>query len=335
MAALEQRPATYSFPYTNGRFQARPQISPPADLALATDIYSDLKSKALEARERLTRSNAPIRVKQTIDRLLSDLGSTIDDVAPGRLLMRSRSLDADVATYDTLEARREIAEDALAQIIDVAASVTDLKSCYPGITRLEAARVAQDLLTKDVGTTLQRMSEMRDVAAASDIVDPSAVEALKLGEPEIAHANDIIADRTVDEAARVVATEKRAETAAQMLLDHRNFVASVFKTASELMQKSKDVRTAVGTGLAGVASQTFKQFTKKAPGPLSDVMVAAAVGTLAGLVLGPTAGLAAFLSTYKPLAKKGAQLAKAAAELAKSQSRSRSNRERDATKNEE
>jgi Leucine-rich repeat (LRR) protein len=323
-AALEQRPATFSFPYANGRFRARAQISAPADLPLAADIYAELKAKALEAKIRLTRSNAPKRVKDTIDRLIVDLGASVEDVAPGKLLMRSRSLDADVAAYDTPEARREIAEDALAQVIDVATSVADLKGCYPALTRLEAARVAQDLLTKDVGATLEQMSEIRDVAAAAEIVDPSAVEALKVGEPEIEHANDIIADKEVADAVRVVATEKRAEIAAQMLLDHRNFVASVLKTAAGLLEKTKGPSAAVAKGLAGVASKTLKQFEKKAPEPLSDAMVATAVGALAGLVLGPTVGLAAFLATYKPLAKKGAQLAKAATNLAKRVGTSRS-----------
>jgi hypothetical protein len=102
-----------------------------------------------------------------------------------------------------------------------------------------------------------------------------------------------------------------------MLLDHRNFVASVLKTAAGLLEKATGPSTAVAKGLASVASKTLKQFEKKAPGPLSDAMVATAVGALAGLVMGPTVGLAAFLATYKPLAKKGAQLVKAATDLAK------------------
>jgi hypothetical protein len=142
-AALEQRPATYSFPYSSGRFRAKAQVSPPADLALATDIHAELKNKALEARDRLLRSNAPKRVRETIDRLRADLGVTVGDVSPGKLLMRSRSLDADVAAYDTVEARREIAEDALAQVIDVAASVTDLKSCLPRTSALHSSKCLQ------------------------------------------------------------------------------------------------------------------------------------------------------------------------------------------------
>jgi hypothetical protein len=51
-------------------------------------------------------------------------------------------------------------------------------------------------------------------------------------------------------------------------------------------------------------------------------------------VLGPTAGLAAFLATYKPLAKKGAQLAKAATELARSRSKSRGERNATAAEDE-
>jgi Leucine-rich repeat (LRR) protein len=323
-AALEQRPATYSFPYSAGRFRAQAQISPPADLALATDIHADLRTKALEARDRLASSNAPKRVRETIDRLLADLGASLGDVSPGKLLMRSRSLDADVAAYDTIEARREIAEDALAQVIDVAASVADLKSCYPAITRLEAARVAQDLLTKDVGATLQHMVAIRDVAAASDIVDSSAVEALKVGEPEIEHANEIIEDKEIGEAARVVAMEKRAETAAQMLLDHRNFVASVLKTASNLYDRTRPAAAAIAKGVAKIASKTGRDVVKKAPGPLSDAIVATGVGALAGAVLGPTVGLAAFLATYKPLAKKASQFVKAATVLAKSVRRKQS-----------
>jgi hypothetical protein len=53
------------------------------------------------------------------------------------------------------------------------------------------------------------MSAIREVAAASEVVDPSAVEALKVGVPEIEHADEIIADKAMGDDARVIAIEKR------------------------------------------------------------------------------------------------------------------------------
>lgn len=313
--ALEQRPATYSFPYENGQFHGRPQISDPAEFGVATAIYGDVKRKAVEAAERLGRCNAPKRLLETIDRLIGSLGTNVGDVVPGELLMRSRSLDSDLASYDTEAARREIPEDALAQFMDLVTSVADLKACYPAIIKLEAARVAQELVTKDVTSAIAYMSGIRDAAAGSEVVAASAVEALEAGDPEIELAKEIMADRLVSDAARATAAMKRAEMAAQMLLDHRNFVASVLKTGSGLLEKIKGPAVSTSRAALKVASETGNKFAKKVPGPLSDAMVATAIGALAGSILGPAAGLAGFLASYKPLAQKGAQVVKAAKEL--------------------
>jgi hypothetical protein len=276
----------------------------------------EVRQKALEAQARLASTNAPARLGQTIARLLNEFRGGLVDVVPGRLLMRSRALDADIASFDGGEARNEVADDTLALLLDLATSIADLKSCYPAITRLEAVRLSQHLLTRDVDAALDQMLLIRAAAAEAENVAESAGLALGAGEVEILHTADIISDLHASGTARAAAVEKRAEIAAQMLLDHRNFVASVISTTADLIEKAKAPLLATAKGIGVVSARTAKHFVKKAPDPLSDAAVAVAVGALAGSVLGPTAGLAGFLASYRPLAKKGAVVAQRAKELA-------------------
>jgi hypothetical protein len=175
-------------------------------------------------------------------------------------------LEADIAAYDTEDGRRELPEDALAMLRDLASSVEDLMGCFPQLAEIEAERLAQRLKDADVPQIIEALSEIREVAEESDAVAPSAIEALRAGEPE--HDAEIINSGT-SEAARIAALNARDRTVGYMLLIYRNFVASVVKAGGEL---------------AGLGSDTWKEFRKKAPKPLSDAAVALVI---AGLVAGP------------------------------------------------
>ena len=73
--------------------------------------------------DRLQKTNAAPHIRQTAQRLLDCLGITPESVKPGILLMRYRSLEADVVAFDTPDGRKELLPDAIAKIRDVIASV--------------------------------------------------------------------------------------------------------------------------------------------------------------------------------------------------------------------
>jgi hypothetical protein len=206
-------------------------------------------------------------------------------VRAGVLQMRFRSLEADVAAYDTEDGRRELPEDALAMLRDLTSSVEDLMGCFPQLGEIEAERLAQRLKDADIPGIMDALSQIRLVAEGSEAVAPSAVEALKVGEPELEHSTEII-DSDASEAARVAAINARDRTVGYMLLVYRNFVAGAVKAGNEL---------------AGLGSETWKDFRKKAPEQLSDAAVALTVATLVGALLGPTAAMGAFAMSFKPL----------------------------------
>jgi hypothetical protein len=207
--------------------------------------------------------------------------------------MRFRSLEADVAAYDTEDGRKELPEDVLAMLRDLTSSVEDLMGCFPQLADIEAERLAQRLKEADVPSIIDALSQIRNVAEESEAVAPSAVEALKVGEPELEHDAEII-DSGASEAARIAAINARDRTVGYMLLVYRNFVAGAVKAGNEL---------------SGLGGDTWRDFRKKAPEQFSDAAIASAIAVLVGSLLGPTAAVGAFAVSFKPLRDRAKQTA--------------------------
>lgn len=298
---LVQRPASHSFSLRGGRIEAQDQPSPPRHPDVASDIRDEVSSKAGEASSRLANCNAPSRIISTVSRLTSSLGQTISDVRAGILQMRFRSLEADIAAFDTVDGRRELPEDALAMLRDLASSVEDLMGCFPQLAEIEAERLAQRLKETDVPQVIDALLQIRKVAEASEAVAPSAVEALKAGEPELEHDSEII-DSSASEPARTAAMHARDRTAGYMLLVYRNFVAGAVKAGSEL---------------AGLGVETWASFRKEAPDQFANAGVALVIATLVNALLGPTAAVGAFAVSFKPLRERAKQVADKLASMAK------------------
>ena len=106
--------------------------------------------------------------------------------------MRFRSMEADIAAYETDEGRKELPEDAFAMLRDLASSVEDLMGCFPQLADIEAERLAQRLKEIDVPKIMDSLSQIREIAEASEVVAPSAIDALKAGEPELQHNTEIM-----------------------------------------------------------------------------------------------------------------------------------------------
>jgi hypothetical protein len=282
---LAQKPASHSFVFHQNRIEALAQSAPPRHPEVAADIRDDLSKKAKEAATRLVSCNAPGRVVSTVNRLDAALGTSLTEVRAGILQMRFRSLEADVGAYDTEDGRRELREDALSMLRDLLSSVEDLMGCFPQLADIEAERLAQRLKDTDVPKIMDALFKIRHVAETSEVVAPSAIEALKAGEPELEHDSEIIYSGASD-AARVAARNARDRTVGYMLLVYRNFVAGAIKAGTEITQ---------------LGAETWTDFRKKAPEQFSDASIALVVAALVGSLLGPTAAVGAFAVSFKPL----------------------------------
>ena len=271
-----------------------------------------------ETRKRF--GNAPARVQLSLDRLTSALGKDLGDVKPGILLMRSRTLEADIGAYDSAEGRLELLPDALSVLKDLVASVEDLKGCFPQLAEIEATRLAQGLLDAGIDEAVHSMASMRDAAISSDIVAASAIAALKAGEPDVAHANEILREAS-DLSARATAVKKRAAIVGQMLLDYRNFAASVLREASSAVRRAPGVQTfaKAGADLKKVGAESWSEAVKAIPPAVGkgiskgveDVTSAAIKTGVAGLVYsigGWLGALALLAGSFAPLARRADEI---------------------------
>lgn len=298
---LAQKPASHSFSLRGGRLEAQAQIISARHHDVADDVRAEVSRKAIEALSRLASCNAPRRLISTVDRLGESLGSSLEDVRAGVLQMRFRSLEADVAAYDTEDGRKELPEDAFAILRDLTSSVEDLMGCFPQLADIEAERLAQRIKEVDVSAIVQSLSEMRIVAEGSSAVAQSALEALRAGEPELAHAAEIIDDVT-SAASRVAAIGARDRIVGYMILVYRNFVAGAVKAGNEV---------------AGLSEDVWKEIRKDAPQQLSNAAIASAIALLVSALLGPTAAVGAFAASFKPLRDRAKRAADSLSALVK------------------
>lgn len=222
---LSQRPATFAFSLRQGRIEAHATDGDTQRSDIASDFYIIIQEKANDAKKRCLKSNVPNRVQLSIERLLSCLGNDLSDVRPGILLMRFRSIEADVSAYNTLEGRRELGEDTLSILSDLASSVEDLMGCFPQLASLEAERLALRLQDADIPSILAHLDTINIAAINSEAVDQTAIDALMFGEDVIRENSELIASPATRSFELAGAIQERAKLLGQKLLDYRNFAA--------------------------------------------------------------------------------------------------------------
>jgi hypothetical protein len=216
---------------------------------------------------RLKRSNAVPHAVFAIERLLQSLGGRYDDVRPGVVLSRFRSIESIVSGFDTEEGKAALFPDAIAMLTDLHLSGQDFLATFPNVRRIERERIAAGL-EKDpeiIDKALQEMQAIHSAAAGSEIVAPGAVDALGENEPDIREAQSV---------------EVKADLVADRLLIHRNFVSEALRA---IARKSGDAWE--------VVRPDFVAGSKAAARMLPPLAVIALITTIAG----PIAGLAGLL----------------------------------------
>ena len=289
---IVQGPAAYSFVEEEGRIAAQPQVGVPDDPQTAEALHVEVLEKAWQLLERLSRSNAPNRVETSVRRLIDALGSDPEDINPGILLSRFRTLEADMHAYDTVEGRAELFPDAISEISDTARSTEDLMGLFPTIRRIQANALALEMQRANAEAVRAQLDEIKAAAAQSEMVAESTVEALSASDRELDHLKEL-ADAAPDDAARADAIEKRGEVLAAQTLVHRNFLGRTWDLVS---RNSIELGTAAKRGVVTGVEDGVKT-------AVSSTVIAGAAG-LALQVAGPTAALAVLVASFTPFAKK-------------------------------
>jgi hypothetical protein len=267
--AVAQIAAAFRFGIQDNKIDALPENLETLDPAISRDLYGELVAKAQALDARLKRSNADPYAGFAVERLLQSLGARYDDVNPGVVLSRLRSIEGIVSGFGTEEGRTALFPDAIAMLTDLHLSGQDFLATFPKVRRIERERIAAGL-EKDpavIDKALEETEAIHSAAAESEIVAAGAVSALGENEPDIQEARSV---------------EVKADLVADRLLIHRNFVSQALRA---IARKSGDAWEVVGPD--------FVAGSKAAARMLPPLAVIALITTIAG----PIAGLAGLLQS--------------------------------------
>jgi hypothetical protein len=274
---VEQRPAAYRFGIRGEKLDVLPEPPEPEDRQFAVDTYEELIAKARELLDRLKRTNSAARVCNDVERLLSALGTSFDELRPGVLLSRARSIEADRAAFDTDEARAELFADAFAMIDDTLQSLRDLLAVFPIVRRIEAEKLALNLdrNPEAVPVIRERMEEIQQGAEHLQAATEQAIRALGQNDAAIEDATDPVLRTTL---------------VADKLLVMRNFLSAAAATVGKELGE-----------VAGPSWAAVKLELPKGIGAVARVAPFMGIVAFVGWAWGPVAGLAAAVPALKPI----------------------------------
>jgi hypothetical protein len=219
--SIGQRPAAYRFTTRGDKVDILPESPEVLDSEFAIDTYNELMTKARDLHDRLRRSNSAQRVCMSVEGLLEALNNGFDDLRPGLLLSRVRSIEADQIAFESEEARHELFADAFAKMDDTLQTARDLLAAFPIVRRIESERMALDLERKPdaVPVLREEMASIAVVAANSKAATDAALDALQKHDAAIGRATGT----------------QQASLVADKLLVVRNFAGAVLsKIVDEL-----------------------------------------------------------------------------------------------------
>ena len=274
-AERKQRPAAYRFSIRGEEIDVLPEAPEAEDQEFALDTYRELVAKTQELHDRLRRTNSAHRPCMSIERLMAALNVGFDQLRPGLLISRVRSIEADCVAYDNENARGELFADVLAMMNDTLQTARDLLSVFPIVRRIETERIALDLdRNVDAAPAVRRqMSIISNAAKSSEAVSHSAIDALSQNDTAIEEAVDPVL---------------RTSLVADKVLVVRNFVSAA---ASK-----------IGVELGELGNRSWLAFKDDLPKGIGLAARVAPLMVLVGAIVGPTAAIAAALPAFKPIA---------------------------------
>ena len=242
----------------------------------------------MQLQDRLKRTDSAARIRGSVGRLVDALGAKFDDLRPGVLLSRLRSVEADRVAFDNDASREELFPDVFAEIDDTLQGLRDLLAAFPIVRRIEAERLALDLDRNAAAVPMlrEKMDEITVAAEQSRAATDQAIGALIQNDSAIAEATDPVL---------------RTGLVGDKLLVMRNFLGAAAGTMAKL-----------GNELGELGTTSWGELKTGLP---QGIGLAARVGpfmalvAFTGWVAGPLGAIAAAVPAFKRIAGAFARLA--------------------------
>jgi hypothetical protein len=198
-AAIEQVPAAYRFTSRDDRIDVLPEPPRPLDRDFATDTHRELIAKARNLYDRLSNSNSPRRLGESVWGLLEAVNMPFESLRPGTLRSRFRSVEADRLAFDIEDIRSELLPDAFAMLDDVLRTTSDLLALFPIVRQIEVEQIALalDRNPEAVPAVEHHAAEVNIAAKQSPVVTAAAVAALAQNDVAIQAAADPLLRRSL------------------------------------------------------------------------------------------------------------------------------------------
>ncbi len=281
---LLQLPAAFGFGIRDNKIFAYPQSGDEIDPDLLAQILPLLLEKAKAYNDAMRfHGNAPQSVRDNALKLVDAVESWAETPAPGVLLMRMRSLEADINAYDTKAGREELFPHAIAAMFDLKSSIEDFLGMDPFVQKIQANALALDIQAKNVDEINQRLDDLEEIAKKSVYVDSSVIKALAEGKSSnLSGGHGAISATSHKEKSDAI--EANAKQSAHRVMSIRNFAASMLRAVQDgaIDGVEKSVAGTIKTGFA----------------------------LLVGAIVGPLAGIAVYVASLKPIAEKTKLVAK-------------------------
>ncbi|MBK5106111.1 MAG: hypothetical protein JJE42_17830, partial [Burkholderiales bacterium] len=183
-----------------------------------------------------------------------------------------------------------------------------LMGCYPALRQIEANQLALQMQGADADNVEADLREITELAARSEVAAPSAVEALETGREDVDELAEKI-ELAASDSIRAGYFVKKGELIAKRLLNTRNFVGETLRragskvaevTRESLAETEKAIPRGVGKGVEEVVSGGIK----------------AGAALLVASMIDPLTGLAVFVGSLSPFAKRAKDIAERVDELA-------------------
>jgi hypothetical protein len=284
-AGTQQRPAAYRFGLRDGKIDVLPEPPEPEDREFALDTYRELVAKVRELHERLQGTNSARRVGNSIERLLMALAPGFDDLRPGVLLSRSRSLEADRVAFGD-----ELLPDIIAMMDDAARTLRDLLASFPIVRRIEAEVLALDLdrSADAVPALREQMAIITAAAEKSEAITPAVIGALTHNDAAIEEATDPVVQR------RLIADNLQV---------FRNFVSAIIR---EIADYGGVALAKARAELGKLAEKSWEEINNQLPksiGATGALVPPLALVGLAVWLTDPVTAVAVIVPTFEPIAK--------------------------------
>nr|WP_321456232.1 hypothetical protein [uncultured Cohaesibacter sp.] len=272
-----QAPAAYRFAWQNGKVEAVPIDNVSTNSRGAQAFLDEARRKGQALAERLEKSNAAPRVRQSIYGLMEVLPPSLDDLNEYLLRSRAMSVEADAIAYSKPSDELDLFPDAVSGLLDLSGTLRSLQGFYPQLLELDISVAALELDPRKADSAKETFDKIVDIAeTAPEVSGASATEAL-----------ETVKKIAEEEAAEPVRHRRIAEYG----LVVRNYVDPVVRAALDNAFTREAKR--LGTEVYKEARPKIVKGASDGLGDMARPITILAISGMVALLFGPAAGAAA------------------------------------------